>query len=100
MEKDEYSAYLSSARWRGKRNRVLRRDRHTCQTCGAKRYLEIHHRTYKRLGREKIGDLITLCSACHAAISGSVRHRQLDLDWPTGASGLINSMLLRLGLPL
>ena len=29
--------------------------------------LELHHKTYKRLGRELPKDLLLLCSACHPA---------------------------------
>jgi hypothetical protein len=28
--------------------------------------LEVHHRTYERLGCELAGDLVVLCHACHA----------------------------------
>ena len=96
MDKAEYRSYLSSTAWRKKRDRVLRRDKHTCQTCGVKAaHLEVHHRTYERVGRERLGDLITLCSACHDVISASIRSRQIDQHWPTG---LVNTLLGRLRL--
>lgn len=28
----------------------------------------IHHKTYKRIGKEKLNDLIEVCGACHSAI--------------------------------
>ena len=99
MTKEEYREYLGSKTWRRKRDRVLRRDKHTCQTCGVKAaHLEVHHRTYERVGRERMGDLLTLCSACHAAISGSIRARGVNQHWPTGVGSVVNTLLGRLRL--
>ena len=30
--------------------------------------LDLHHRTYKRLGNEKLSDLVTVCRKCHEMI--------------------------------
>ena len=46
---------------------------HACAVCGALRY-ELHHRTYERLGREQISDLLALCRAHHEALHGAWRH--------------------------
>lgn len=35
----------------------------------SQRFLEVHHRTYARIGREDLGDLLALCSLCHAGIT-------------------------------
>lgn len=82
MNRDAYLAYLKSKAWRRRRDRRLRIDNHTCQTCGAKRCLEVHHRTYERIGKERMGDLITLCCACHSAVTDCIRARQIDQGWP------------------
>jgi 5-methylcytosine-specific restriction endonuclease McrA len=37
-----------------------------CERCGSTRDLELHHKTYDRLGRELLSDLELLCSGCHA----------------------------------
>lgn len=96
MDRAEYKAYLGSKRWAGKRKRRLRRDNKTCQTCGETMGLEVHHRTYERVGRERLSDLVTLCSWCHDAISGSIRRRGIDQHWPKGASAQVNRILARL----
>jgi hypothetical protein len=44
---------------------MLRLAHYRCERCGAKRTLEVHHRTYERLGRERDADLEVLCGDCH-----------------------------------
>ncbi len=71
-----YRDYLASEGWRRRRGVVIRLARWTCQRCGwnvyAKpgRWLEVHHRSYERLGDELVGDVEVLCSVCHAAHHG------------------------------
>jgi 5-methylcytosine-specific restriction endonuclease McrA len=60
-----YRTYLQSEAWRHKRRWVLFRDERQCQHCGSRTQLEVHHRHYRNLGREKLEDLITLCKTCH-----------------------------------
>lgn len=45
---------------------ALERDGRRCRLCNSKERLEVHHRTYKRRGNEKLDDLTTLCHRCHA----------------------------------
>lgn len=65
--RDFYLAYLNSAAWRQRRNRKLRQVGWQCERCPAKRHLEVHHRTYERLGKEFDSDLEALCESCHNA---------------------------------
>lgn len=60
-----YSEYLASPEWRELANRVKVRDG-CCVICGSTRRLQVHHRTYERIGCEKLTDLTTVCDACHA----------------------------------
>jgi 5-methylcytosine-specific restriction endonuclease McrA len=60
-----YSEYLRSDRWAAKRSAALKHHGHRCGICGSVRSLEVHHLTYKRLGREKMKDLQVLCCDCH-----------------------------------
>lgn len=62
--------------WDKIRKEALDRDQHKCQTCYSESDLEVHHRTYKRFGKEELEDLITLCKDCHYAITDSVRGRR------------------------
>jgi ATP-dependent DNA helicase RecQ len=51
---------------------ILRRDRWTCQACGARQHLEVHHQQHRsQLGADAEENLITLCSACHARAHGA-----------------------------
>ena len=57
------------------RHLVLCRDRWHCQSCGSTSNLEVHHKEFRsRLGDDSEGNLITLCTACHAQM-----HRSCNL---------------------
>ncbi len=66
----KYYKYLSSAKWKNKREQVLKRDKNLCQICGKKIANEVHHLTYINLGNEKMSDLISICRDCHKKIHG------------------------------
>lgn len=63
-----YSTYLRSDAWRELRARVIRRAGAACEQCGRGFLtpLDVHHRTYRRIGAEQEADLLALCRACHA----------------------------------
>lgn len=60
-----YADYLQTAHWRSVRDQALRRAKWRCEQCQTKRELQVHHRTYERLGQEAPGDLVVLCAGCH-----------------------------------
>jgi 5-methylcytosine-specific restriction endonuclease McrA len=62
---DQYRAYMESPEWHKKRYMALERDQFLCQGCRTQRATEVHHFHYKRLGRELLFDLVSLCGACH-----------------------------------
>lgn len=66
-----YEEYLDSPEWKEKQQAVLERDGHRCVACNRPDQLEIHHRTYERIGNELLSDLTTLCRACHGTISSA-----------------------------
>ena len=70
MSREEvYRAYIRSADWRRVRDRYWRSGLpKVCQGCGAIEGLHLHHRTYKRLGAERLTDLVPLCESCHAEV--------------------------------
>jgi 5-methylcytosine-specific restriction endonuclease McrA len=62
-----YSEYLKTDIWNERRKRHLRSAGYRCQVCNTKNAkLNIHHRTYERLGEEYFTDLIVLCESCHS----------------------------------
>lgn len=79
-EVDDYQEYLASEEWEEKRVYLFRRALFRCQVCNGKGPLEVHHRTYERVGHEYPIDLTVLCRDCHG-----IFHRSGQLA--TGASG-------------
>ncbi len=49
-----------------------------CERCGySSARLEVHHLTYERFGRERLGDLRVLCKTCHD-IEGEKRKKEQE----------------------
>lgn len=66
-QRADYLAYLRSPWWTGRKAAVIRYRGYRCERCGAApfRGLQLHHRTYERLGRELPADVELLCKPCH-----------------------------------
>ena len=68
----KYEDYLKSENWENKKKEIrngadgkkLRR----CKVCKEWCFTEVHHKYYKRLGRERRKDLIEVCRKCHKEI--------------------------------
>jgi 5-methylcytosine-specific restriction endonuclease McrA len=60
-----YFEYLRSEPWKLKAEAAKARAGHRCQVCNSADRLDVHHRTYERLGRELDSDLTVLCRPCH-----------------------------------
>jgi hypothetical protein len=61
-----YNEYLRSPEWRQTRAAALVRADYCCALDPTHTHeLEVHHRTYERLGAELSTDLIVLCRPCH-----------------------------------
>jgi 5-methylcytosine-specific restriction endonuclease McrA len=61
----DYREYIASPAWKCKRAEAIKHHGSKCNICGGKSYLQVHHLTYERLGREKMTDLEVLCRFCH-----------------------------------
>ena len=72
----QYLAYIRSEAWRTRRQRALRLAGYRCQVCNEGGRLEVHHRTYDRLGHEADGDLTVLCWWCHTWGTFAIRLRR------------------------
>ena len=66
-EVKDYRKYIKSDEWQAVRARALRHYRRRCCECGSRDELQVHHRTYVRIGRERMEDLEVLCKWCHMA---------------------------------
>lgn len=65
MDGTEYQKYLQSEHWQGVKAR-MRASKYLrlCYVCGSAGPLDLHHKSYKRLGSERLNDLIWLCRRC------------------------------------
>jgi 5-methylcytosine-specific restriction endonuclease McrA len=82
-----YSTYIQSSGWRTSPARLgeLEAAGYRCRLCntpGGEVPLEAHHRTYDRLGNERIGDLTALCRDCHRVVTDLLRRRRYALRSP------------------
>lgn len=67
-----YQDYLQSFEWQIKRQQVIDIWGGRCALCNSGGSLEVHHRTYERLGNERLTDLLPLCDDCHKKVSGKL----------------------------
>ena len=88
--KINYYNYICSERWQIKRRQFysskmykhfLGEGKWNCYCCGIENIpLDLHHRTYKRLGKEKISiDLVPVCRTCHEEIHKLVEEKDFGL---------------------
>lgn len=63
-----YNTYLKSKHWKRKRKRALCNAGFSCQECGNRGSLQVHHLSYKNLGNEQDYDLKVLCRSCHREV--------------------------------
>lgn len=74
-----YREYLLSEHWQKLRKKRLSNANRTCYACGSRERLDVHHRTYKRVGREHLSDLIILCRDCHEAVHKMMKVKKFGL---------------------
>ena len=60
-----YAEYLTTPHWRKKRRDAIRHYGEKCNRCGGTDGIQVHHRSYKRRGEERMEDLEVLCEGCH-----------------------------------
>jgi len=75
-----YQEYLLGEHWREFRLAVLKGWSHRCCICYSDKALEVHHRTYERLGHEKLSDCVCLCSECHTVSTRALQRRTENID--------------------
>lgn len=62
--------YYRSHHWRELKRRKLAQADYRCEMCGEEfhwgyDFPTVHHKTYERLGEERLSDLTAMCSFCH-----------------------------------
>ena len=75
----DYTDFLKTPEWDNTRKKTLRRAGYKCQLCNKdKTTLNVHHKTYERIGEELPGDLIVLCNGCHAKFHDKLEVRNVQ----------------------
>jgi len=73
-KREQYGTYMDSPEWYRRREQwaTAWKDTHgtdiVCVICGETWTLhkgDLHHRSYDRLGQERVTDLLPMCRACH-----------------------------------
>jgi len=74
-----YFEYTQSGHWK---TFVAKYHKHGCRACGEPGFVQLHHVSYDRLGREKPSDVIALCPNCHEKVHRILRkcYPNLSLD--------------------
>ena len=75
----EYTAAINSPEWRRFRMDLIETFGGRCAVCNSGAALEVHHRTYERLGREEHFDCNPVCAKCHKVCDGR-RQREATLS--------------------
>lgn len=65
MKENRYSKYLKSDNWRLIREKLFAKRGEKCELCGKCWKIQVHHKTYKNVYKEKLEDLQVLCATCH-----------------------------------
>lgn len=80
VDRNGYAAYIRSSAWRSVKKRYREsRLPQKCLVCGDTQF-DLHHRTYKNLGAERLMDLVPLCRKHHEAVhSLQKQNPRLDL---------------------
>lgn len=83
MNREEYREYLRSPTWRAIKDAYWATAiPKTCYGCGTGPPLDLHHKTYTRVGgKESIDDFLLLCRSCHDWV-----HKLVDQAVARGAN--------------
>ncbi len=63
--KPDYYAHIKSKEWAKFRRKAIKNAHGRCNVCNNTRNLQVHHKTYKNLGNERLEDVQVLCNGCH-----------------------------------
>jgi hypothetical protein len=88
-----YQEYLASEHWKDLRRRFWASKLHnrTCFVCGKGNVpLDVHHNSYRKMGREPLWHLCLLCRDCHTTTHKFLKTRQKGCLW--GAARALKNM--------
>ena len=76
----KYSNYLAGSVWAKTKRRFRESSycKNVCFVCGARdTILDLHHKSYARIGNEELTDLIELCPACHGGVHSATKEQKI-----------------------
>jgi len=93
VDRAGYAEYIRSEAWQEVRRRFwASRLPKECYCCGREDGpKDLHHRTYKNLGNERLMDLVPLCRDCHFTVHEMIRRRPSLHLW--GATNMLRHKL-------
>lgn len=94
MTAEEYAEYLRTPHWLATRKVALERAERRCQVCNGSKLLQVHHRTYERIGAELPGDLTVLCDDCHGVFHDIAHDGREPVRWETVAAALLGQRVV------
>lgn len=97
-KQQNHKKYLKSAQWKRKRNYLLLKRKTKCEICKndfESKYLDLHHRTYRRWGVERQADLSFLCKNCHIKLHEKFTIGELEEDYNTTKAYKKNRIIYR-----
>ena len=69
----KYAEYITSPKWAATRAIAIAAAGYKCRVCLRRNELEVHHKTYERMGNEHPEDLLVACVRCHNDIHWVLR---------------------------
>jgi len=69
-----YEDYMKTKHWKLTRDKFKKSNKTNgrCYVCNSKYEIHYHHLTYDRIGKERLTDLIELCSYCHRKVHNRI----------------------------
>ena len=92
--REQYREYLQTPGWKLRRGRAMRSAEYKCRICNTNYTLNVHHRTYERLGHEHDADLIVLCKECHKLFHGIEEQEEYIDDGLRSAENMAAAMVM------
>ena len=79
----EYTKYLKTKHWQETRKLFWKSGyKKQCYCCGKEGILlDLHHKTYKSIGREKLTHLALVCRSCHTKIHALHKQKPRNGLW-------------------
>lgn len=74
----KYQKYLKSDWWKKRRITALKKALNCCEVCKGRVHIQVHHKTYNRLGQEEDNDLIVLCERCHESRHSGLGQKRIN----------------------